>query len=111
MVDEQHEGSIGKRKGGGRIVLVLAALILPAGVYLSLQQTDSPTKLSSLPAPPKPAQLKDAEGNILRPPSFDAVVADENGMLVAAGKGPAGWTILLQSAAKTLGDATSNSDG
>jgi len=111
MVDEQRKDSIGKRKSGGGIILVLAALILPAAVYLTHQQTDSPAKPSSSPAPSKPVKLKDAQGNLLLPPSFDAVSADENGMLVAAGKGPAGWSILLQNAARTLGDTKATGDG
>jgi nucleoid-associated protein YgaU len=64
-----------------------------------------------LPAPSKPAQAKDEQGHLLPPPSFDAVSADENGMLVAAGKGPAGWNISLQNAAQTLGDTKANDDG
>jgi hypothetical protein len=109
MTDEQRESGIGKKSGNGRIILVLSALILPGAVYLSLRQPDSPAKLSSLPS--KPAQPKDAEGRFLPPPSFDAVTADQEGMLFAAGKGPAGWNILLQSATQTLGNVHANGDG
>jgi nucleoid-associated protein YgaU len=111
MSVEQRESGIENRKSGGRIVLALAALILPGAAYLSFQKAEPPAKLSSLPAPSKPAQARDAEGRLLPAPSFDAVTADDDGMLFAAGKGPAGWTILLQSAAQTLGNTQTNDDG
>jgi nucleoid-associated protein YgaU len=111
MSGEQRESGIGNRKGGGRIVLVLAALILPGAVYLSFHQAEPPAKLASLPAPSKPAQPRDAEGRLQPAPSFDAVTADDDGMLFAAGKGPAGWSIVLQNAAQTLGNVHANSDG
>ncbi len=44
-------------------------------------------------------------------PSFDAVTADANGMLFAAGKGPAGATILLQNKAKTLAETKADANG
>jgi nucleoid-associated protein YgaU len=112
MVDEQRESGTGKKSGNGWIVLILAALIIPGAVYFGFRQTGSPVKLpSSLPAPSKPAQSRDAQGHILPPPSFDAVNVDENGMLFAAGKGPAEWNILLQNAAQTLGGTKATSDG
>jgi nucleoid-associated protein YgaU len=111
MMEEQRESGIGKKSGSGWIVLVLAALILPVAVYIGFQRTGSPVKLSSLPAPSKPVQPRDAQGHPLLPPSFDAVTADEDGMLFAAGKGPAGWKILLQNAAQTIGNTQATSDG
>src|SRR5215469_8271886 len=110
MTNRQREGIVENRKGSGWIVLVLAALILPGAVYLSFRQSDTPVKLPSSPAPSKPAQPKDTQGHLLPPPSFDAVTADEDGILFAAGKGPAGWSILLQNAGQTLGDAKASDD-
>ncbi len=111
MMHEQRAGGIGKRSGKGWIILALATLILPAAVYLSFREAESPVQPPSLPAPSKPAQSKDAADYNWPAPSFDAVSADEDGMLVAAGKGPAGWNILLQSAAQTLGDTKADGDG
>jgi nucleoid-associated protein YgaU len=111
MTDERLNSGTGKRSGNGWIVLVLFALILPGVVYLSFQKTDSPAKLSSLPAPSKPVQARDEQGRLLPPPSFDAVSADEDGMVFAAGKGPAGWDILLQNATRTLGETKATGDG
>jgi nucleoid-associated protein YgaU len=101
----------GKKSGSGGIILLLAALIIPGAVYVSTRQSDSPVKLSSSPAPSKPAQIRDAPDRLVPPPTFDAVNADENGMLVAAGKGPAGWNIQLLNASQTLGESQANEDG
>jgi nucleoid-associated protein YgaU len=111
VIDRQREDSIGNKKRGGGFILILAVLILPGAAYLALQQSGSPVKLASLPEPSKPARPKDLPGQRLPGPSFDAVSADENGMLVAAGKGPAGWNIRLQNAAQTLGDTKASEDG
>jgi hypothetical protein len=111
MADEQRGSGIEKKSGNGWIVLILVALILPGAVYLSFRQTGTPVTLPSAPAPSKPVQARDAQGHLLPPPSFDAVSADEEGMLFAAGKGPAGWNIVLQNAAQTLGETKANNDG
>jgi nucleoid-associated protein YgaU len=111
MMDMQRKDGIGKVRQGGWIILALAVFILPAAAYFALQQTGSPVKTASLPAPSKPPQSKNLAAQLWPAPGFDAVSADENGMLVAAGKGPAEWTIRLQNAAQTLGVTKASADG
>jgi len=66
-------------------------------------------------APLQRAAIKAPAGQALEPapiaPSFDAVSADEAGMLVAAGKAQPGAALLLQNGALTLGETKADEHG
>ncbi len=93
-----------------KLVLVFAAIAC-AGVFyigrqsLDWQQPASPAQNALAPAPEPPLLASPLA------PSFDAVSADESGMLVAAGKGPAGATVLLKSGEQTIGETKADGNG
>ncbi len=98
----------GSSKPALKLLLISAAVILPAAIYLYLPGIEIP---ASLPEASDSSRAGPAATHNLQPPSFDAVTSDESGMLFAAGKGPAGATILLQNGAKTLAETKADANG
>src|SRR5208282_6573719 len=100
-----------KRKGTNLWVVFVFVLSASAGAaYLGLQNIDW---TENLPLPK--AAIQPPDGQALAPlpgaPSFDAVSADEAGMLVVAGKAQPGTTVVLQNGAQTLGGTKADENG
>jgi hypothetical protein len=96
----------------GKYRLVLFSVIsLCAGLFFLSRQIDwtqeFPDHKASLPAGQGPEPSPAASGA----PGFDAVSADGAGMLVAAGRGPAGATIVLLNGTQKIGEVQADGNG
>ena len=91
---------------------VLILLALGAGaLYLSQIAPDSPPqKTAALPVPPAVAPVPQP-GSAMQTPGFDAVTADESGMLVVAGKAEPGSTVIVQNGTGTVGETKADANG
>lgn len=97
------------------LVFSLAVSSTAGAAYITLHQYDWKEYVVPSPqAPIKPAPAQQpvrAVEPALIAPSFDAVSADEKGMLVAAGKAQPDAAILLQNGAQTLGETRADDNG
>jgi len=91
-----------------RLGFVLALTLCSGAIYLGYENIDWTQKPVTLP--PAPTVTQAPELAVLAP-SFDAVSADESGLLVAAGKAQAGATVLLKNGEQTLGEAKADERG
>ncbi len=91
-----------------RLGFVLALTLCSGAIYLGYETIDwtqkpvTPPPASSVVQPPELASAA---------PSFDAVSADESGLLVAAGRAQPGATVLLRNGEQTLGEAKADEHG
>jgi LysM repeat protein len=97
-----------------KLVFISMAAIGAGLFFLTREDIDWPRTFNSLTGPSsnEPAKLVSlppSASAVL--PSFDAVSADEGGMLVAAGKGPEGAAILLRNGPHTLGETKADENG
>jgi LysM repeat protein len=102
-----------KRRRLKLVFISLAAIC--AGLFFVLhadidwRQTFNSSTEPSSHEPAKPVSLAPSASAVL--PSFDAVSADEGGMLIAAGKGPEGATILLRNGSQILAKTHADENG
>ncbi len=91
-----------------RLVFILLALCAGA-YYLGREQIDWRQFLNG---PQEPAAVSIAKpGPVLPEPGFDAVSVDNSGMLLAAGRGPAGAAIVLKNGTEIIGETRADENG
>lgn len=104
-----------RKRGKLWLAFSLAVSSTAGAAYIALHQEDWKEYLVPSPqAPIKPVpaqQPVQAVDPALIAPSFDAVSADEKGMVVAAGKAQPDAAILLQNGAQTLGQSRADDNG
>jgi nucleoid-associated protein YgaU len=100
-----------------RLVYVLLAVAGSGTAYLSYRYAatvpdaiDLPQAAVKAPQGLRPPDEQPAQQALLTP-SFDAVSTGEGGTLVAAGRAPAGATVLLQNGTQTLGQTKADGNG
>jgi len=108
---EQNITSAGRKRRNLWLVIILALVFCSAAIYLYYPEIDWTKKFAALPEPPGMPPAGQAPAPALLAPSFDAVSADESGMLVAAGKAQAGSTVLLKNGAQTLDGSKADENG
>jgi nucleoid-associated protein YgaU len=91
------------------LAAICAGLFFLARADTDWQQTLDSLTQSSSHEPAKLVSLPPQTSAVL--PSFDAVSADEGGMLIAAGKGPEGAAIVLRNGSQTLAKTRSDENG
>jgi len=94
-----------------RLVFILMVALGFGATYLSYRAPEVAQKPAPLPTAQAGTPAAQAPAPAFMPPTFDAVSADASGMLVAAGRGQPGSSILLQNGPQTLGQTKADGNG
>jgi nucleoid-associated protein YgaU len=115
VTDGQENISLPRKRGIGNRSLILLLSVCSGAIYLASQRIDWSEKFvgsrASLSDVSPAARTDKPATPAVAGPSFDIVSADENGMLVAAGKGEAGSTILLHNRTQTVAETKADENG